>query len=954
MDGDEFIFDAPFKENPRHTSYEFRVGKPTFEVDDFFKGQLDELRISNVARYKSQFVPQRAAFAADTNTLALWHFDESLGADQLKDASGNGNTLRGKFLVKTPAIVEPQGPPQPGGWYGTTSQGLPVSFEVSNDSAKVECFTLTVKIPEVTFTKTYVSPTDIVGNQFKFSGAENFSGKFTSNTNATGGWNGTFEILTGGIPPTSKKVPSSGSWTAAHVVPDPGVGPLQFVSFKVDDAGFRATGDGDGKAEEGETINLQVKIRNTGKDAFVVRGELSTKDGDIEKITPPDCHTPLVQSGKEETLEFQVKMAQPAKTHDVSFALKLTAGNGQTPWTSNFQTPISGSKKSDPGLTPAAIIQVQPPQTAAVGSQFTVPVTVKGAQNLTGFQFDLTFAPSVLEAIHVEEGDFLRSDGTSTLWVDSKINQVQGVIKRVAAVRLNGTGKSGDGTLALIAFRAKSPGKSPLSLTKVELSNPDAQTIPHQAVSGEVTVEDSKTVVRLTPKEQTVNVNDSIEWRVTVETSRTVAGYQLVLNFDPKILQFQSAQEGEFLKQNKGQTFWKDPVSDKVKGVVQLAAARTSAGGVSGEGVLAILRLKAVAQGTSPVAFQKQGTLISDSNAQVIVAELIPASVVVKPSRPGDVNGDLVVNILDMVLVGQNLGRKVGDGETPEWTKIGDGSLPDRADVNDDGEVNIRDLVLVTQNFSEVNPAPAAPFVTSVDPLAAVQMGRIRPLKDGVFEADLDISSDVAIHGFWVDLTFPPSLEVLGVSEMSALRMDGEKTYFYTTGERDQGFVRIAVTRLGQQGIRAVGNVAKVRFRVTNPQAQTPIQLGISQAQLVDEQGNLIIPRVKGRTFAAEEVVIPETSRLLPNYPNPFNPETWIPFELAQGSQVTIQIYNSLGELVRELELGYRHAGMYLNKERAAYWDGRNRSGEQVASGLYFYTLKAGSFSATRKMIVVR
>jgi hypothetical protein len=98
----------------------------------------------------------------------------------------------------------------------------------------------------------------------------------------------------------------------------------------------------------------------------------------------------------------------------------------------------------------------------------------------------------------------------------------------------------------------------------------------------------------------------------------------------------------------------------------------------------------------------------------------------------------------------------------------------------------------------------------------------------------------------------------------------------------------------------------------------------------------------------------PKTTRLLANYPNPFNPETWIPYKLAAPTTVTIRIHDSLGKLVRTLNLGHRAAGIYLNKEEAAYWNGKNDAGEQVASGMYFYTLRAGAFSATRKMIVVR
>jgi hypothetical protein len=100
--------------------------------------------------------------------------------------------------------------------------------------------------------------------------------------------------------------------------------------------------------------------------------------------------------------------------------------------------------------------------------------------------------------------------------------------------------------------------------------------------------------------------------------------------------------------------------------------------------------------------------------------------------------------------------------------------------------------------------------------------------------------------------------------------------------------------------------------------------------------------------------VIPRKSALFQNYPNPFNPETWIPFKLAEGGKVTITIYDVHGRLVRTFSLGYVPAGVYQTKAKAAYWDGRNEAGERVASGVCFYNLQSGKFSATRKMVILK
>jgi hypothetical protein len=100
--------------------------------------------------------------------------------------------------------------------------------------------------------------------------------------------------------------------------------------------------------------------------------------------------------------------------------------------------------------------------------------------------------------------------------------------------------------------------------------------------------------------------------------------------------------------------------------------------------------------------------------------------------------------------------------------------------------------------------------------------------------------------------------------------------------------------------------------------------------------------------------VAPTKPMLYQNYPNPFNPETWIPFQLSQSEDVLITIYNSAGKVVKTISLTNQPAGLYLDKDKAVYWDGTNQAGENVASGIYFYTIRAGEFSATRKMIILK
>jgi len=107
-------------------------------------------------------------------------------------------------------------------------------------------------------------------------------------------------------------------------------------------------------------------------------------------------------------------------------------------------------------------------------------------------------------------------------------------------------------------------------------------------------------------------------------------------------------------------------------------------------------------------------------------------------------------------------------------------------------------------------------------------------------------------------------------------------------------------------------------------------------------------------TLRTETMATPAKTTLLPNYPNPFNPETWIPYQLAKPANVTITIYDAKGSVVRTLVLGHQLEGYYTEQQRAAYWDGRNTVGERVASGVYFYQLHADAISLTRKMVILK
>ena len=206
-----------------------------------------------------------------------------------------------------------------------------------------------------------------------------------------------------------------------------------------------------------------------------------------------------------------------------------------------------------------------------------------------------------------------------------------------------------------------------------------------------------------------------------------------------------------------------------------------------------------------------------------------------------DVNRDGEVNILDLILVGQDIGKTRG-------THL-------RTDVNGDGTRNIQDFVLVASHLGELSGPAAAPLLSQI-----LTQNRISPT---VLQA-------------WI----------------AQAQAENDGSYAFQKG---------------------IANLQKLLTALT-----------------------------------------PEETALLPNYPNPFNPETWIPYQLAEPADVTLTIHAVNGVLVRRLALGYQAAGIYRTPNRAAYWDGKNEIGESVASGVYFYALTAGDFNATRKMLIMK
>ena len=165
------------------------------------------------------------------------------------------------------------------------------------------------------------------------------------------------------------------------------------------------------------------------------------------------------------------------------------------------------------------------------------------------------------------------------------------------------------------------------------------------------------------------------------------------------------------------------------------------------------------------------------------------------------------------------------------------------------------------------------------------------------------------------------------------------------------GVVNIFDLTLVAQGIRKTTSATAPAVAMGRADAAV-IEAWIAQARLEDDGSIAFRQGIANLENLLASLIIPKETALHPNYPNPFNPETWIPYQLAAPAEVALTIYDMIGQMVRRLAVGHQAAGLYQSRNRAAYWDGRNQRGESIASGLYFYTLRAGEFTATRKMLI--
>ena len=485
-----------------------------------------------------------------------------------------------------------------------------------------------------------------------------------------------------------------------------------------------------------------------------------------------------------------------------------------------------------------------------------------------------------------------------------------------------------------------------------------------------------------------VEVRDTFTVHLKTENVTDLVGWQSDITFNPTVLKANSVSEGDFLKQGDGRTFFQKGTIDNATGkITGLKTAQLSKGEMSRQGTLLSMKFTAIANGKSQLtldnfqAGSRRGETIPSRSPDITITVGTPSASDVSdvsdigfsfstdatPVRSGDsftlrLSAEKVTDLAgwqtDITFDPNALEAvEVSEGDFLKTEGVGTfflrgtidntaGKITQISSARLSGGVNgTGTLLLVTFTAKAVGETRvtlsnlhAGASSTEAIPLDAPEI--IITVEDRAFPA-WDTNQDGQVNVLDLILVAQYLGSAASVNRQADVNSDG------TINVLDL----IAVAQhLGESTERAAPFSTAIDSLELNP---ATIQAWIARAQIEDD-GSIAFRQGIANLEQLLALFIPEETALLHNYPNPFNPETWIPYQLAEPTDVTIHIYAASGVLVRTLALGHQAAGIYQYRSRAAYWDGKNEVGESVASGIYFYTLTASDFTATRKMLIMK
>ena len=293
-------------------------------------------------------------------------------------------------------------------------------------------------------------------------------------------------------------------------------------------------------------------------------------------------------------------------------------------------------------------------------------------------------------------------------------------------------------------------------------------------------------------------------------------------------------------------------------------------------------------------------------------------------------------------------------------TKCGDDRYVADYDIDKDCDIDIVDIQKVAGHWGETGPpwerctqtpAPQRELQNALSTLIKLKAdkSKVRVGERVRIIVQIERAVNLGAAEFRIPITFDGSFAVRKIEMGSFPKRTGNTVIPLKSDSSSNREITFGFVSLGEnKAPSGNGVLASIELEA---QAQGKVTFELSNVQITDKMGNPL-PVSIDAPLQLWAIEIPTKSTLLQNFPNPFNPETWIPYKLAFASNVEIQIYNKKGQLVRRLSLGRKEAGYYLDKASAAYWDGKNEMGEPVSSGIYFYQIRAGEFHAVRKMVI--
>jgi hypothetical protein len=349
--------------------------------------------------------------------------------------------------------------------------------------------------------------------------------------------------------------------------------------------------------------------------------------------------------------------------------------------------------------------------------------------------------------------------------------------------------------------------------------------------------------------------------------------------------------------------------------------------GVSGPGEIARAYFRAVGAVESEGSVALASAKLSSVQAERIRSHVASGTAVVSLSgEPGDSNGDEIVDVLDITKIERIV---AGLDATP---------MNASPDANLDGVTNVLDVTSTERLVVGLPAVASAPMVARVPDVT------VRPLTSDeghAFDLVLGQTMDM-VDTVYLELLYPR--DAYAVAEIETRGLPSDATLLTNS---EPGRTRHVRNARGLTGATLSNIVARTRLVETSPGDAPPVTLRVL---IGDTSGRALV----SRDFHILMMRVPAVTTALPNFPNPFNPETWIPFDLAERSDVVVRVYGIGGALVRTLDLGRLPAGSYADRSRAAYWDGRNDAGEPVAGGVYHYEIRAGDYRATRRMVILK